>query len=344
MAKKQTHTTKGLRPPKRHTAKQHAKVYWPYLPLLVLLVGGLFLNIYQPLQSSKPATLAYATEMSRSSLLVSTNNRRTANGAATLSLNSQLNAAAQVKAEDMITRDYWSHNTPDGQEPWVFIDAQGYDYTKAGENLAYGFASSDNTVTGWMNSPSHRDNMLDTVFTEVGFGFANSSNFVGTGEQTIVVAMYGKPVLAATVEVAPVAEPAPAPQTQPASTEIVEVAQAEPAEEVVEEVVEEEPVPLSEDRINQAFNTDNSAFVEPESQRITISQQLTGGDMPWIAIGVSALGFSLAGVWLFKHVVLVRRFIINGEHFVAHHPILDLFVVSLVAAAVYLSQTSGVIQ
>src|SRR5690606_3424397 len=117
----------------------------------------------------------------------------TANGKAALSLNDKLNAAAQAKAEDMKARNYWSHNTPDGQEPWVFFDAQGYIYKKAGENLAYGFATSTETVTGWMNSPSHKANLLDGAFTEVGFGFANSENFVSTGNETIIVAMYAQP-------------------------------------------------------------------------------------------------------------------------------------------------------
>ena len=136
MAKKQTLTKKHLRPPRRHSTTHALKIYWPYIPLLVLLVGGLYLNIVQPLQNSNTATLAYSTEMSHSNLLSSTNSERNAAGASSLTTNSKLSAAAQAKANDMVARDYWSHNTPDGDEPWVFIDAQGYAYTKAGENLA----------------------------------------------------------------------------------------------------------------------------------------------------------------------------------------------------------------
>ena len=347
MAKKTKTSTKGLRPPKKHLTKTHAKIYWPYLPLLILLVGGLFMNIWMPLKGTSPATLAYATEMSQSGLLSATNTQRANNGAGGLSLNGQLNAAAQAKANDMVARDYWSHNTPDGQEPWVFIDAQGYGYTKAGENLAYGFSSSGATVTGWMNSPSHRANMLDTAFSEVGFGFANSANFVGDGNMTVVVAMYGAPVLGASTAPAPAPEPTPAPaaqpQTQPSTATNEPVAEPEPEPEPAPEEPEIVLKPVSDDRYNQPVNTDFPVPDEANSQQITVAQQLTGGNAPWIAIAISTGGIVLATTWLFKHYILVRRFVIEGEHFVAHHPILDLIVVTIVALAVYLSQSSGVV-
>ena len=152
-----------------------------------MLVNSLFLQ---------PQVLSYATNTSTGGLLASTNVQRTNNGLSGLTLNSKLSQAAQAKANDMVARNYWSHNTPDGQEPWVFISNAGYDYLAAGENLAYGFATSEDTVTGWMNSPGHRANILNSNYQEVGFGMANSSNFVSNGEQTIVVAMYGKPVAA----------------------------------------------------------------------------------------------------------------------------------------------------
>ncbi len=59
--------------------------------------------------------------MSRNGLLISTNTERSSNGLPALSINDKLNQAAQAKANDMVARDYWSHNTPDGQEPWVFF-------------------------------------------------------------------------------------------------------------------------------------------------------------------------------------------------------------------------------
>lgn len=328
MATKQTHTIKGLKPPKHHSSKMHAKIYWPYLPLIALLLGAAFLNIWQPLQENRTATLAYATEMSRSGLLSSTNVQRNSNGQASLTINEKLNQAAQAKANDMVARNYWSHNTPEEEEPWIFFDAQGYIYTKAGENLAYGFDTSGATVIGWMNSPSHKANLLDSAFTEVGFGFANSSDFVTTGEETIVVAMYGRPPVVA--QVTPTTQNAPTPE---------EVAPAETQTPANEDTLIN---PETEDTTDKPTNTDTPVTTE-ETKRISRIQQLTGGAAPWSALVVSIAAFTLAIVWLMKHFVQVKRFIVEGEHFVAHHPILDLIVVTIIAIAVYLSQSTGVI-
>jgi uncharacterized protein YkwD len=171
-------------------SRHYLKVYWPYAPILLIIGAGLFSAQAHPSQSR---VLSYATQMSSSALLDSTNQQRTANSEQPLKLNDELSAAAQTKANDMVNRDYWSHVTPDGKAPWTFIQAAGYSYQKAGENLAYGFITSADAVNGWMNSPTHRENILDKDYTEVGFGFANSRYYNKTGPETVVVAMYATP-------------------------------------------------------------------------------------------------------------------------------------------------------
>jgi len=342
MAKKQKHTTRGLKPPKKHQSKSQAKIYWPYLPLFVLLIGGLFLNIWQPLQKNKTATLAYATEMSISGLLSGTNAQRASNGSAPLTINSKLNAAAQAKAVNMIANDYWSHNTPDGQEPWVFIDAQGYNYTKAGENLAYGFNDSNATIIGWMNSPTHRANLLDTAFVEVGFGFLNSPNYVGSGEETLVVAMYGKPYPATPAPIPPpvvqqtVSQP-PAPSVQASETAVPPPIESQTP--VPPETIKQDTLVVE----NKAINSDSPVPTEVKSERITLLQQLTNGKAAWSALAISGVGILLSIAWIFKHFLAVKKFVIEGETFVTHHPAFDLLVIIILAVAVYLSQSSGVI-
>ena len=185
---------------KRHGAhhkqsKPYHKVYWPYLPMLFIVLGSVFLN--NSMNSTHTnGVLAYATEVSSQRLLQTTNDQRKANSRTELKANDKLVAAAQAKANDMAKRNYWAHVTPDGKQPWVFVQQAGYEYQKAGENLAYGFDTSADTITGWMNSKTHRENLLDPAYSEVGFGYANVANFNKSGPETIVVAMYGKPLVA----------------------------------------------------------------------------------------------------------------------------------------------------
>lgn len=179
---------------KHKRSKKFLKVYAPYIPLLVVVgLGIFFAGGNQPRSQENDQVLSYATSVSRQSLLRSTNDKREDNGKIDLSLNVKLSTAAQAKARDMSKKDYWSHVSPSGQQPWHFIEDSGYRYSKAAENLAYGFDDSNSTISGWMNSPSHRKNMLDNSISEVGFGIANIEDYQGDGPQTLVVAMYARP-------------------------------------------------------------------------------------------------------------------------------------------------------
>jgi uncharacterized protein YkwD len=122
-----------------------------------------------------------------------TNNRRANSGLPTLTLNSKLSEAARAKCADMIKRNYWSHNDPDGKEPWHFLDSAGYSYQWAGENLANGYDTEKKVVDGWMLSTIHKDNILNTNYTEAGYGFCKSENFNNSGKQAIVVQFLGTP-------------------------------------------------------------------------------------------------------------------------------------------------------
>lgn len=175
-------------------SKHFLKVYAPYIPLLLIVSCGLFLSGQNELQTFKGAVKSYATNTTDDGLLKNTNDMRAAEGLSPLSYNLVLDAAAQAKAEDMAAKNYWSHKTPEGNEPWVFIDKNEYAYRKAAENLAFGFATSKSTVAGWMNSPGHRANILDPDLKEVGFGIVNVPDYQGQGPETVVVAMYGQPL------------------------------------------------------------------------------------------------------------------------------------------------------
>src|SRR5436190_16321415 len=125
--------------PKGISRHDFHKVYWPYIPLVLFISALSILGVKsgaltQGLKRPNGEVLAYSTSMEPSSLLADSNSARLNSNEPVLSLNPQLSAAAQAKANDMASRDYWSHVTPDGAQPWVFISAKGYRYQKAGEN------------------------------------------------------------------------------------------------------------------------------------------------------------------------------------------------------------------
>lgn len=344
---KPTHSKK--RHGKHHRrGRDYVKVYAPYLPLLVSVIASLLLAFYHPKSGS---TLAYATEMSHGGLLAATNSHRANNGVSALALNANLSSAAQAKANDMIARNYWSHTTPDGQQPWVFIDGTGYKYSKAGENLAYGFATSADAVVGWMNSPSHKANMLDSVFTEVGFGYANGASYNSSGNQTVVVAMYGKPqTLAATTQQSSPAPAAPAPaQSKPAPA---------PAPAPVEQPAAEPPKETAPANDPQAIplpvNTYQPATaLAQSSQTIVRSQTVLSGQTTWLLGAVTlALGGLLAFKFLhlgvqyhrfLRHHPAIRRTIRSSNNLILHHPLLDSAIAGLALLTFVLSRTVGTI-
>jgi uncharacterized protein YkwD len=172
-------------------SKHYMQPYWPYLPIFAILGIGILANIF--VHHTDHSVLGYATNIQSNVLLADTNAARSTNHKAALELNPDLTAAAQAKASDMARRDYWSHVTPDGKQPWSFINTSHYQYEAAGENLAYGFGSSGQVVTAWMNSPEHRANILNGDFRDVGFATANVADYQGHGPETIIVAFYAEP-------------------------------------------------------------------------------------------------------------------------------------------------------
>ena len=136
--------------------------------------------------------LGFATDITINKLYQLTNLEREKRGLPDLSYSEKLSQAAYQKAQDMFTKNYWAHYAPDGKTPWDFILSSGYTYEYAGENLAKNFLFSDGVVTAWMNSPTHRDNILKKEYTDVGFAIVNG---VLNGEETtLVVQMFGKPL------------------------------------------------------------------------------------------------------------------------------------------------------
>jgi hypothetical protein len=335
--------------PKKRTVSAHSKrrrgehhrhshdykqAYWPYLPIGLIVGLGMLVNSFWGVVQHQ--VLSYATNTSVSGLLQETNNQRVAGGLGSLALNGKLNQAAQAKANDMVTRDYWSHNTPDGNPPWVFITSAGYDYKTAGENLAYGFDSSSDTVAGWMASPGHKANIMNTSYVDVGFGIANSEDYQGTGPETVVVAMYASPAAVAAAPAAPKAS-TPAPTPAPA-----------PKEETPAPTPEPTPAPQEETNVAPAPTTNDTKTATPAPtvtpHRVARIQLLSSSTPSWSGFVVSAIATVAIAIFFLRHGLLLRRVIVKSEAFIHKHPFLDIALVLVATLGFILSRTDGIIR
>lgn len=158
-----------------------------FIVILLLFVSTFFFNV---VKKTHPDILGVSYSISENELLAQVNAQRQANGLSVLLMNSELSDAARRKAADMFSKNYWAHFSPDGSSsPWGFIRASGYNYQFAGENLAKGFTDTGSLMNAWMNSPTHRENILSGRFKEVGFAIASGTL---QGEETVlVVEMFG---------------------------------------------------------------------------------------------------------------------------------------------------------
>ena len=136
-----------------------------------------------------PRVLGFATNITVNDVFRYTNEEREKNQISDLTLNDKLNLAAQRKAEDMFSRGYWSHNSPQGTTPWSFITQANYYYLLAGENLARDFNDSQAVVNAWMKSSTHKENIVNSKYKDIGIAVVNGR--LNGIETTLVVQMFG---------------------------------------------------------------------------------------------------------------------------------------------------------
>lgn len=120
-------------------------------------------------------------------LVSKTNESREDVGQNELTSNQLLVLAAQMKANDMAEKSYFAHTSPDGKTPWYWLGLSGYRYKNAGENLAVNFVDSDDVHDAWMNSPTHKANILRDGFEEIGIATAEGYY---KGKKAIFVAQF----------------------------------------------------------------------------------------------------------------------------------------------------------
>lgn len=206
---------------------QKAKILHPSS----LSILTIFLISFQLILSftgkSFPQVLGYAANISPSEVIRLTNEKRVQNGLSPLSENSTLSSAAIAKGNDMLAKGYWAHFAPDGTSPWSFFTSFGYKYRYAGENLARDFSSPSSAVEAWMNSPTHKENILNSKYQEIGIGVVEGS--LAGADITIIVQFFGTPANSApsipdvkakevTVTIIQTPSPVPTPIPQAATT------------------------------------------------------------------------------------------------------------------------------
>ncbi|MFJ3248197.1 CAP domain-containing protein [Streptomyces sp. NPDC086782] len=105
------------------------------------------------------------------------NAERSKVGCSALTVNDKLTKAAQAHSEDMAAHQNMSHTGSDGSNPGDRITRAGYSWQSYGENVAYGYATPEQVMAGWMGSPGHKANILNCSFKEIGVGLAQPGNY-----------------------------------------------------------------------------------------------------------------------------------------------------------------------
>jgi uncharacterized protein YkwD len=208
--------------PLRTRARVHAKSvlvpqkeneYRPHLIRLhglvaVLVIALLAQVFYGFVTTGHWSVLGRTSNIETSQLLTDTNAERIAAGVGEVHLNEDLSQAAFLKAQNMFAEQYWAHVSPSGTQPWKWFGDVGYNYSYAGENLAKNYPTAQATVDAWMNSPTHRENVLNDHYVDIGFAVVDGE--LNGQNTTLVVALYGAPVtVAAAVDGATTSAPRP---------------------------------------------------------------------------------------------------------------------------------------
>jgi len=136
------------------------------------------------------ATPALASDITRASVVAAMNEYRAEHHLPPLREDLRLDAAADDRMHNMEDLGYWAHESPDGRSPFTWLAPHGYEFHYAGENLACGFETTELLMTGWMESPGHRANILSTHFEDCGIAIIDGMT-MRRGMGRSIVVMFG---------------------------------------------------------------------------------------------------------------------------------------------------------
>lgn len=167
-----------------------------FIVVLAIFVGALFYFNQNNFSIIKNLNLTAAVYPAVLADLA--NQDRATSGVQKLAWNDVLQSGAKLKADDMLKNSYFAHTSPSGVTPWHWLKEVNYNFTYAGENLAVDFIESANVEDAWLNSPKHRENILNSHFTEI--GIATADGFFEGKNTTFVVEFFGSPSKVITAE------------------------------------------------------------------------------------------------------------------------------------------------
>lgn len=174
--------------PHKETHKKAEFLSWHFL-LVYILIFMLLQVSFSILGSASPGILGTDSTITKEKVIELTNKEREKLNLPPVKENSELDKAAEAKALNMFEENYWAHFAPSGKSPWDFILGSGYTFTYAGENLAKNFYTSEEVVKAWMNSPSHRENIVGSKYEDIGIAVVEGN--LNGQKTTLVVQMFG---------------------------------------------------------------------------------------------------------------------------------------------------------
>ncbi len=232
-----------------------------------------------------------ATDLSPDNIASAVNKARSQRNISTLAYNLRLAAAADFKAHDMITRSYFSHTDPDGKYIWDKISEEGYKpYTVLGENLAVDFFSTEGLMAAWIESPTHRANILNADFKDQGIGVADGNG--GKYSMAIANTFGAQPSIQVTQKTVtePVPKPvseAPAPTPKPVAVTAPQTTPEKPSVEIDSNSVIINPS-IENDKLKLGI------FVKTFGKPSSITATVQGKTVPLTASGIGYGGYLTA--------------------------------------------------
>ncbi len=130
----------------------------------------------QPTTPNTPQPTEQSEQTFEKEVIRLVNEERAKAGLGALRENVALSNVARTKSNDMKDKGYFSHTSPTYGSPFEMMKSFGISYSYAGENIAMGQRTPAEVMKGWMNSEGHRNNILNSNFTEIGVGYAVDQN------------------------------------------------------------------------------------------------------------------------------------------------------------------------